>query len=329
MTQKKNIKIVFWGTPEFALPTLEALIKNVYNVIAVVTNPDKPIGRKNIITPPPIKVWAEKHKPRTFPSRKVRGKIPVFQPVSLKDPNIKKELPEADLYIITAYGKIIPKDILDLPKLGALNIHPSLLPRWRGPSPIQYTVLSGDTETGITIIKMDELMDHGPILAQRELEISKTTYKELHDKLAKLGARLLIETIPKWIAGEIKPVPQNEAEATYSKILKKDDGRIDWSWTAEKIEKMVHAFTPWPGVWTTWPQDKKKSRLRIEEAGVIKQESTEGATGYVWQTKSFSLLIKSSQGSLAVKKLTLEGKKSMRAEDFLRGYPQIIGQTLL
>ncbi len=324
MTQDKNIKIVFWGTPEFAIPSLEALIKNGYNIVAVITNPDEPAGRKNIITPPPTKMWAEKNN------------IPVFQPPVLKIENSKLKIPPADLYIVAAYGKIIPKDILDLPKLGALNIHPSLLPHRRGPSPIQYTILNGDTETGVTIIKMDELMDHGPILAQQELEFSiynlqftKTTYKNLHDELAKLGAELLIETLPKWITGEIKSIPQNEAQATYSKILKKEDGRIDWSWPAEKIERMVRAFNPWPGVWTILTQDKKNYRLRIEEAEIFAEEPTEGLPGYVWQTPKYPLLVKTGRGNLTVKKIILEGKKSMRAEDFLRGYPQIIGKTLL
>lgn len=159
MTHEKNIKIIFWGTPEFALPALEALIKSGYNLAGIVANPDKPVGRKNIITPPPTKVWAEKHK------------IPVFQPENLRIDNWKLKIPEADIYAVAAYGKIIPKEIINLPEFGSLNIHPSLLPRWRGPSPIQYAILDGDDKIGVTIIKMDELMDHGPVLTNSKFKI--------------------------------------------------------------------------------------------------------------------------------------------------------------
>ena len=319
MTPNKDTKIIFWGTPEFALPILEALFENGYNLVAVITNSDKPVGRKNIITPPPIKIWAQKHK------------IPVFQPENLKTKNPALKIPEADIYIVAAYGKIIPVDIINSPKFGSLNIHPSLLPRWRGPSPIQYTILNGDEETGVTIIKMDEKMDHGPIVIKSKVknQKSKIDYKKLHDELAKLGAELLIETLPKWLAGEIKPISQNEAEATYSKILKKEDGRIDWFQPAETIEKMVRAFAPWPGAWTTWAKDNKIYRLRVEEAEVFQSTEKEMPSGMVWQKEDDSLCVKTSEHNLSIKKLTLEGKKTMEVKEFLRGYPQIIGQTLV
>ena len=301
------------------MPILEALFENGYNLVAVITNSDKPVGRKNIITPPPIKIWAQKHK------------IPVFQPENLKTKNPALKIPEADIYIVAAYGKIIPVDIINSPKFGSLNIHPSLLPRWRGPSPIQYTILNGDEETGVTIIKMDEKMDHGPIVIKSKVKTqsSKLYYKELHDELAKLGAELLIETLPKWLAGEIKPISQNEAEATYSKILKKEDGRIDWFQPAETIEKMVRAFAPWPGAWTTWAKDNKIYRLRVEEAEVFQSTEKEMPSGMVWQKEDDSLCVKTSEHNLSIKKLTLEGKKTMEVKEFLRGYPQIIGQTLV
>ena len=193
MTRNKNTKILFWGTPEFTLPSLEALIENGYNITAVITNPDEPVGRKQLLTAPPGKVVAEK-----------RG-IPALQPVKL-DTSFKLKISSLgpDLFVVAAYGKIIPKEILDIPKFGALNVHPSLLPRWRGPSPIQFTILNGDKESGVTIMRVDELMDHGPILAKRELanyELRITNYKDLHDKLAKLGAELLIETLQKYLRG--------------------------------------------------------------------------------------------------------------------------------
>lgn len=308
---------------------MEALIKNGYNVVAVVTNPDEPFGRKNILTPPPVKVLAQKHK------------ILVLQPENLKDPNFKKELPEADLFIVAAYGKLIPKEILDMPKYGALNIHPSLLPRWRGPSPIQSTILAGDKETGVTIIKMDELMDHGPILAKRELvifnsqfSIPKTTYQKLHDTLAKLGAELLMETLPRWLKGEITLVPQDNSpqdnsKTTHSKILKKDDGRINWSRPAEEVERMIRAFNPWPGAWTLWPSDKKIYRLRIEKAVVTDDEPVEGGPGYTYRSPYCSLLVKTGKGSLIVEELTLGGKKRTASAVFLRGYPNFLGSRLI
>ncbi|QQG45264.1 MAG: methionyl-tRNA formyltransferase [Candidatus Sungiibacteriota bacterium] len=326
--EPKNIKIVFWGTPEFALPSLEALIKNGYSVAAVITNPDEPIGRSQIITPPPAKVLAQKHK------------IHVFQPEKLNAETFRNELPEADLFIVAAYGKIIPKDILEIPRYGALNIHPSLLPRWRGPSPIQYTILHGDKETGVTIIKIDELMDHGPIVANYKLLASlklrrsgqvtnyKITCRELQNKLAEIGAELLIETVPKWIRGEITPMPQDDSQATYSKILKKDDGRINWSRPAEEIERMIRAFNPWPGTWTIWPSREKISRLRIEEAETAQDEAPAGTPGFVWQTGQ-KLFVKTGHQNLEIKKLTLEGKKSLVVQDFLRGHPEIAGEVLI
>ncbi len=345
MTQVKEIKIIFWGTPEFALPSLEALIEAGCNIVAVVTNPDEPVGRKQILTPPPVKVFAEKHKPRTFSepvdsrakrsSEKVRGKIPVFQPETLKsNPFFAKEFSELqpDLCIVAAYGKIILREILEIPKLGFLNIHPSLLPRWRGPSPIQYTILKGDTETGVTIIKVDEQMDHGPIVAWRQLENYKlqiTNYKTLHDELAKLGAELLIETLPKWIRREITPVPQNDSQATYSKILKKDDGRINWSRPAEEIERMVRAFNPWPGTWTIWPSGEKICRIKIEEADTVRDDIPAGSPGYISGEQKDVILVKCGKGGLLVKKLKLEGKKSIETQAFLLGHPDLLGATFI
>lgn len=327
--------ILFFGTPEFSLPSLRSLISEGYRLAGVVTNPDEPAGRKQILTPPPVKAFAQK-----------RG-IPVFQPPSLTDEHLAKELPEADLFIIVAYGKIIPKKIFDIPRNGALNIHPSFLPRWRGPSPIQYTILSGDSETGVTIIRLDERMDHGPIIANSKLQIIprlqsnrdpgasrlgtnyKITYPELHDKLAKLGALLLVETLPKWLRGEIKPLPQDEAQATYSKILKKEDSRINWNRPGGEIERMIRAFNPSPGTWTLWPEKERIYRIKIEAAEFFLEAPPEGGAGYVWSGASGELGVKTGQGSIAIRRLTLGGRKPLHAETFLHGYPQIIGKTLI
>lgn len=315
-----DAKIIFFGTPDFAVPALEALVGAGFSVAAVVTNPDEPAGRKQILTPPPVKIAAEKHG------------IPVLQPEKLEPQFFQKDAPEADLFAVAAYGKIIPKSILEIPKRGAINIHPSLLPRWRGASPIQYTILSGDEKAGVTVMLIDELMDHGPILAQQELANYKpqyTNYKTLHDESAKLGARLLAETLPKFLSGEIKPVPQEDAKATFSKILKKDDGRADWKKPAGEIARMVRALTPWPGVWTVWPRDGKIFRVRIEEAEALPLEPAQGSPGFVWQNRDEPLLVKTGRGSLAVKTLTLQGKKSLTSAEFLRGHPEIIGASFV
>jgi len=316
----KTLKIIFWGTPEFAIPALKSLLENGYQIVAVVTNPDEPVGRKQIMTPPPVKVLANKHK------------IPVYQPINLKDNNFVKELPTADIFIVAAYGKIIPKKILEIPKLGTLNIHPSLLPKWRGPSPIQSTILNGDSETGVTIIKIDELMDHGPAIATINFRLptaNKPTFKELHEKLAKLGAELLIEILPKYIAGEIKPEPQDDSKATYSKILKRDDGRIDWPRPAEEIERQIRAYESWPGSFTVWPDGKNYLRLKIEEAEAIEEEPSRGSSGFIWQNEKSEIFVKAGKGSLKLKKITPAGSKTMTAEEFLRGRPNFIGTNLI
>ncbi|MBU2634871.1 methionyl-tRNA formyltransferase, partial [Patescibacteria group bacterium] len=200
--------------------------------------------------------------------------------------------------IVASYGKIIPKKILEIPKYGCLNVHPSLLPKYRGPSPIQTTILNGDKKTGVTIILMDEKIDHGPIISNSKFEIrnSKLTYGELNVKLAKLGVKLLIETIPKWIRGEIKIKPQDHSKATYTKILKREDGKIDWSKSAQEIERQVRAFNPWPGTFTFIKHKNKTLRIKVLEADISKDNK------------------------LIIKKLQPEGKKAMSFEEFKRGY---------
>lgn len=269
------------GTSEFGMIILEELCQSEYKPILVVTTPDKLVGRKQILTPPPVKVLAEKFK------------VLVKQPEKIL--NLKSEILnlKPDLIVVAAYGQILPKEILEIPKYGCLNVHPSLLPRWRGPSPIQYTILNGDKKTGITIILMDEKIDHGPIVAMSnaKCQMSNVTYKELHDKLAELGAKLLIETIPKWIKGEIKPKPQDESKATYTKILTREDRKIDWKKPIDYIERQVRALNPGPGTYTLY----KGKILKILEAEI-------------------------QNNKLIIKKVNLAGKKPMSFEDFLHGH---------
>ncbi|TSD05144.1 MAG: methionyl-tRNA formyltransferase [Parcubacteria group bacterium Greene0714_36] len=314
-----NIDILFFGTSRFAVPVLEALVTHGYRIAGVVTRPDERAGRKCLLTPPPVKVTAVAHG------------IPVFQPKKLDVRDFTEgKIPQADVFIVVAYGKIIPKAILDMPRLGALNIHPSLLPRWRGPAPIQYAILHGDAETGVTIMQMDEEMDHGPILASSKFQVlnSKFVYKELYDILARMGAELLLETLPRWLKGNITPIPQDESGATYSKILMRGDGRIDWKKSAREIERMTRAFHPWPGAWTIWTRDGTPLRVRIEEADAIDAPPQKGSAGHVWRDAGHPLLVRTGDGSLVIKKIGAEGRRVLGAEDFIRGYPAFLDTVL-
>ena len=312
-----KLHIVFFGTPDFALPSLEALVKNGYTPELVVTKPDEPSGRKQIITPPPVKVYADHHH------------IPVFQPIHLAHEPDK--IPDADFFIVVAFGAMIPQAIIDKPKHGTLNIHPSLLPRWRGPSPIQSAILNGDAQTGVTLMQIDELMDHGPIIAQENFSLTekKWTSPALHDALAHLGAEMLIKAIPEWIDGDITATPQDDLKATYCKLIKKDHGRIAWSRPADEIERMIRAYAPWPSAWTLWPGRDTIYRIRIDEADIIDDESPVGSSGYVWQTEINPLLVKTGNSTLVVNKLTIEGRTTLTAHEFLRGNPQLIGATFV
>lgn len=275
------LKIIFIGTPEFGAIILEKLIKSGHKPFLVITETDKPAGRKQTITLSAVKILAEKYN------------IPVAQPKKIADfvSDIKNLKP--DLGIIAAYGQILPKEILAIPQYGFLNVHPSLLPRYRGPSPIQYTILNGDEKTGVTIIRISEKMDAGPILAQKEIEISqKETFASLHDKLAKLGAELLIEALSKLSVGKLPPMPQDEIKATYTKILKKDDGKIDWQKPDKEIDRQVRALNPWPGTFTIY-NGKRLKILKADELG----------------------------GKLTILQVQLEGKKPTSFEDFFRGHP--------
>jgi methionyl-tRNA formyltransferase len=313
---KSKFKIIFLGTPEFGAIILEKLSDTPYRPILVITAPDKPKGRKQILTPPPVKIIAQKYK------------IPLLQPKKVVNELYRIADIKPDLITVAAYGQILPKKILDIPKYGCLNVHPSLLPRWRGPSPIQYTILAGEKETGVTIILMDEKMDHGPIIAISNLksQISNLNCEELTEKLANLGADLLIKTIPKWIAGEITPQPQYELKATYSKIIKKEDGRIDWSKKAEELERQIRAFYPWPGCFCLW--DKKQ--MKILKVEVLKQTDVGpfGVPGKTFLAPDDKIAVQTGKDFLVITELQLEGKKPTTAKDFLNGHPDFIGTIL-
>lgn len=307
------MKYIFFGTPEFAAIVLEKLIDAGYIPEAIICNPDEPVGRKQILTPPPVKVLVEKFN------------ISIFQPANKSELlaiNYKLSAIRPDLAIIAAYGKIIPKEVLDIPRLGFLNIHGSLLPAYRGASPIQYAILNGDKNTGITIMKVDEEMDHGAIISNYEFLISKLdTYESLSQKLAILGAELLIKIIPDYISGKIESIEQNHLKATYTKILKKEDGRIDWSKSAEEIERMARAFYPWPMAWTIW----NNKILKILEATVLNGNDKKPGEVFL---KNNELSVRCGKNILIIKKLQLEGGKILSAKEFLNGHKDFIGNIL-
>lgn len=273
-------KFVFFGTPEFAVTILDQLTQAGHIPALVVTAPDKPQGRKLIVTPPPVKVWAEKNS------------IPVLQPEKL-DADFIAKLTEinADLFIVAAYGKILKKEVIDMPKYGTLNVHPSLLPKYRGSSPIESAILNGDTETGVSIMLLDELMDHGPVLAQEIVALTNETLApELEHKLAALGGTILGDIIPDWISGAIEASPQNDAEATFTKKIKKVDGLIDPAGDPITNDRKFRAYQGWPR--TYFMHEGKR----------------------VVTTKA-----KLQDGKFIIENVISEGKKEMPYEDFLRG----------
>ena len=311
-----NKSIVFMGTPQFAVPILERLLDEKYSVLTVYTRPDKPAGRGNKLNLSPVKKYAVEHN------------IPVMQPDTLKSAATIDALKERapGLIVVAAYGRILPAAVLSIPKHGCLNIHPSLLPSYRGPSPVAYSLLGGEQTSGVTLILMDEGMDSGPIVAQRKVNISNDdTTDTLTGKLFLEGADLLIESLPLWLQGKIKLIPQDESKATYSRIVNTDDGLINWHLSAVEIGYRIRAFSPWPGTYTWW--DGK--RIKIHK-GVPIDGETRGKPGEVvalYAGKRIGVI--TGDGYLEICQLQLEGKKEMSAVDFARGQRNFVGSVLM
>ncbi len=303
-------QVVFMGTPDFAVPTLRALIEH-HTVIGVVTQPDRPAGRSRQLQQSAVKQVA------------LAAGIPIFQPEKLRRPEAIEELKRwsPDVYIVTAFGQILPQAVLDIPSYGSLNVHASLLPRWRGAAPIQAAIRAGDAESGITIMKMDAGLDTGPILSQRAIRLAPDeTGQSLHDKLAVLGSELLIETLPGYLGGEIIPQPQDDSLATYAPTIKKDEGLIDWTRGAEEIERLVRAFTPWPGTHTLWNGQQLKIHGGIAGLG-------EAPPGMVVSTDQ-GVAIGTGNGLFYPTRLQLAGGKPLAIEDFIRGHATLSGAQL-
>jgi methionyl-tRNA formyltransferase len=316
----ETTRIIFMGTPEFALPTLEALIEH-YAVVGVVTQPDRPAGRGRSLRPPPVKRAALSHG------------LPVYQSKSLRNPQAVTRLRDwkPDVIVTAATGHILTAEVLALPTRGTLNVHASLLPRWRGAAPIQAVILAGDTETGVTIMCTDAGLDTGPILNQRVVAIApRETAASLHDKLAQLGAELLLETLPRWLSGELTPRPQPPTGATLAKQIRKEDGLIDWERPALEIDRQVRAFTPWPGAYTFW----EERRLII--AAAFPQLSfspslVAGRKAYPPGTvveHNDLLVVTTGEGLLRLDQVQLAGKREMSGAEFIRGRPDFIGARL-
>ena len=324
------MKIVFMGTPDFAVGALEALLDAGHEVSAVVTQPDKQKGRDRKVQFSPVKECALKHG------------LTVFQPARIKAPEAVEELRkyEADIFVVAAFGQILSKEILDMPKYGCINIHASLLPRYRGASPIQYAVLNGDEMTGVTIMQMNEGMDTGDILMMKAIPVEKDdTGGSLFEKLSVLGAQLLVKTLPKIEAGDIIPVKQQEEDAVHVRMLSKDMGKIDWEKDADVLERLVRGMNPWPSAYCSlrgkslkvWQSEaiKEEQKEELAHAGLFKHnEEKKPQPGEVLLVTKDSIHVQTGSGVLVLKEVQLEGKRRMPVRDFLLGCQIKAGEFL-
>ncbi len=306
------------GTPEFAVPSLQSLIRSSYQVVAVYTQPDRRAGRGQRVALSPIKGLA------------LSQGLQVVQPETLRDSSAVDRLASfaPELIVVAAFRHILPPEILDLPRFGCLNVHPSLLPRYRGSSPIATAILQGDEVTGVTIMLMDIGLDSGPILSQRKVSVSADdTTRLLTGKLAQAGAQLLTETLPLWLGGKIEPQPQDESQATYTKVVAKGDGEIDWRLSALELWRRVRAFGLWPGCYTWW----RGKRLKINEVVPLAREKS-GEVGKVValpQPAPAAVGVETGDGVLGLLQVQLEGRREMLAEEFIRGQRDFINSLLL
>ncbi|MGZ8898629.1 MAG: methionyl-tRNA formyltransferase [Limisphaerales bacterium] len=309
------LRIVFFGTAELACASLQALARNPeFAVVAVVTQPDKPRGRDLRLQPSAVKATA------------LELNIPVLQPKRAREEAFIEQIRDLkpDLSVVVAYGQILSQTLLDVPKHGSLNVHTSILPKHRGAAPIQWAILSGDAETGVTIMKMDAGLDTGPILTERRTPILDSDNSQLlHDRLAQIGADLLVETIPAWVSGRIISQPQPEG-ATYARKMEKADGLIDWQQPVIEISRRIRAFTPWPGAFTYLESSGVRRMIKVLEG---KPEETSGAAGSILSTSREGILVGAGTGSFRITALQPEGRKGMAAHEFLAGNALAPGQV--
>ncbi len=300
------MKVVYMGTPDFAVGPLEAIIKAGHQVSAVVTQPDKQKGRGREVQMSPVKKCALQYG------------IPVLQPVKIREEEAIKELSSypADIFVVAAFGQILPKKVLNMPKFGCINIHASLLPKYRGAAPISWVIINGETETGVTVMQMDEGLDTGDMLLKEKVIIeAKDTGESLHDKLMEAGARLIVEALPKIERGELKPEKQDESLASHVGKISKSLGLVDWEKDAASLERLVRGLNPWPSAYTLY----KGKTLKIWEADEGSQEGL-GEPGCVTEVGKDFFTVATGDGSLQIRSLQLEGKRRMTVKEFLLGY---------
>lgn len=317
-TKKIKLRVVFMGTSELSEVVFKSLLENEYNIVAAFTKPDKKIGRKQEVSVPNVKKLAQEHK------------IPVFQPTKFNSETTQnlKEL-KPDLVIVAAYGKIIPKDALEIPGFGFINVHVSILPKYRGPSPVQNALIAGERETGVTIMLMDQGIDTGDILTQKKISIEPDDNTEiLMKKLAKLGSDLLIETVPSWIEGKIETKHQDHSQATLCQLIEREDGRIFWTETAESIHNKFRALTPWPGIYTYWKTESKIVRLKLLSIKLQKINPVEKyQEGQIFELGN-DIGVQTGAGVIILKEIQKEGRNAMSAKDFVNGHKNFIGSIL-
>ncbi|RII28830.1 MAG: methionyl-tRNA formyltransferase [Geobacter sp.] len=306
------LRIVFMGTPEFACPTLQMLFDRGEDVIAVVTQPDRPKGRGQKLTPPPVKVLAEQHG------------VPVLQPVKVRAPEVITTLQELrpDLIVVIAFGQILPKALLDIPPKGCINVHASLLPRYRGAAPLNWCIVNGETETGVTTMLMDVGLDTGDMLVKKAIPINPDEdAQSLHDRLALLGAAAMAETLDLLAEGRLVPEKQDDSLTNYAPMMKKEDGLIDWTKEPRVVKNLVRGFTPWPGAFTTL-DDKVLKICRVREG------EGHGEPGTVLRADKNGLEVACGSGSLFIEELQLEGRKRLPVQEFLTGVKIAPGTVL-
>ncbi len=308
------MKILYMGTPDFAVAALESLIAAGHEIVAVVTQPDKPKGRSAELVFSPVKECALRHN------------LPVMQPVRIKRPEAIEELKkyEADVYVVAAFGQILSQEILDMPKYGCINIHASLLPRFRGSSPIQHAIIEGDAKSGVTIMKMDIGVDTGDMLYKKEVAIEDTdTYETLHDKLMVVGGEAIVEYFELFEQGKITPIKQDDSLSTHAPMIEKNMGKLDFTKSAVTLDRLIRGLTPWPSAFTYY----NGKQLKIWKAEAF-DEKTEKAPGTIAKVEKDAVYVATGEGLLRITELQLEGKKRMSAHDFLLGVKMTVGEML-
>lgn len=309
----KNYRLIFFGSSDFSVPILSRLYSDHWQILAVVTQPDRPKGRALKLTPTPVKTCAKKLN------------LPIFAWTSLKPPAVFNELKNlnADFAVVAAYGQMIPENVLTVCRKDFLNVHPSLLPKYRGPTPIQFALLNGEKTTGVSVIILDSQMDHGPILAQKPVSIeAEENYQSLHDRLSLAAADLVSECVRPWVTGTLKATAQDDRRATYTKLLSRDDGRIFWKKTADEIARQVRAYTPWPGAWSTLSGE----RIKLFEVRPVDTASTL-PPGKLRAENGNLVVGCGNYTALVIEKLQPESRRLMGGAAFLKGHPKLFGSA--